>query len=311
MKKLKAVPFQRIMRATRDMWKKMMFFGPCVDGVFLPEKPTTLIEEGHMAQIPYIIGFNNCEGNCVLSDGLPVGMKEGITRDVLKEFLKIILATRLTEMEIDQAEIANKTPGVKGPVEYKPPILIPSLYLPFPLAVCCDCVKSDKLDNVINAVIEEYQKGLSIDDKCIWSTIAGNVTYMYYMTHNYPYNHLEGFNQGNVELKPRFCQADHTDDITLTFGFPLTSTNFTREVTFTENDELLSECWIKYLANFCKTGDPNKDGKNGRRVAEVWHPYNEEDGDFLKVRYPFESAKHMFEERVNFWKETVPAMYRR
>jgi len=334
MKKLKAVPFQRIMRATRDMWKKMMFFGPCVDGVFLPEKPTTLIEEGHMAQIPYIIGFNNSEGNCVLSDGLPVGMKEGITRDVLKEFLKIILATRLTEMEIDQAEIANKTPGVKGPAKPARPMLLTSTFLPFPLGAKCQLMKSDKLDNVINAVIEEYQKGLSIDDKCIWSTIAGNVirdvwftnfsietarvhsaagnaTYMYYMTHNYPYNHLEGFNQGNVELKPRFCQADHTDDITLTFGFPLTSTNFTREVTFTENDELLSECWIKYLANFCKTGDPNKDGKNGRRVAEVWHPYNEEDGDFLKVRYPFESAKHMFEERVNFWKETVPAMYRR
>lgn len=352
MKKLKAVPFQRIMRASREMWKKMLFFGPVVDGVFLPAKPDTLIEEGHMAAIPYIIGFNNSEGNCVLSDGLPVGMKSGITKDVLKEFLKIILATRLTEMEIDQAEILRKNAAgqppmpaslaslgnqqAPTPVPPKPtrPLLLTSSFLPFPLGAKCQLIKSDKLNNVIEAVINEYQKGISIDDKCIWSTIAGNVirdvwfantsieiarahsaagndTYMYYFTHTYPYNHLDGFNQGNVELKPRFCQADHTDDITLTFGFPLTSTNFTREVSFTENDELLSECWIKYLANFCKTGDPNKDGKSGRRVAEPWVPYNEEEGDFLKVRYPFESAKHMFEDRVHFWKETVPALYRR
>jgi len=85
------------------------------------------------------------------------------------------------------------------------------------------------------------------------------------------------------------------------------------------NGNIWSETWkhqirnstFRFLYIFFSFSDPNKDGKNGRRVAEAWHPYNEEDGDFLKVRYPFESAKHMFEERVNFWKETVPALYRR
>ena len=57
--------------------------------------------------------------------------------------------------------------------------------------------------------------------------------------------------------------------------------------------------------------DPNTDGKPGKRVAGQWNPYNAEEGDFLKIRYPFESAKGMFEERYNFWKETVPALYRR
>jgi len=120
---------------------------------------------------------------------------------------------------------------------------------------------------------------------------AGNDTWMYYMTHTLPYSHYEGYDKGNVDMKPRFCQSDHMDDIPLTFGFPLTSTNFTREVSFTENDETLSEAWIKYIANFCKTGDPNKDGKReqlSKGVAEQWNTYNEEEGAFLKVRYPFE-----------------------
>jgi len=262
-----------------------------------------------------------------------VGMKAGITKDVLKEFLKIILATRLTAMEVCHYCGIHKQ-GPLGPVAPKRPMLIPSLYLPFPLGVCCDCIKSDKLDNVIKGVIEEYEKGLSPDDECIWSTIASNVirdiwfmntsidvarthsaagndTWMYYLTHALPYSHYAGFDQGNVEIKPRFCQADHTDDIPLTFGFPLTSTNFTREVNFTENDEILSESWIRYIANFCTSGNPNTDGKSRKRVAEQWNPYNEEEGDFLKVRYPFESAKNMFEERIKFWRDTVPELYRR
>ena len=31
--------------------------------------------------------------------------------------------------------------GPSGPVAPKRPMLIPSLYLPFPLGVCCDCIK--------------------------------------------------------------------------------------------------------------------------------------------------------------------------
>jgi len=322
MQKLKAVPFQRILRASRDMWRKMQFFGPVVDGVFLPDKPATMLEEANYAQIPYIIGLNNSEGSCILSEGLPVKMKEGISKDVLKEFLKIILATRLTEMEITKETR---------------PMLAPAPYLPFTLGLVTKSIKSDKMENIVNAVIEEYKGGYTPEDPCIWSIVlcnvirdvwftntaidvakahsaAGNDTYMYYMTHTLPYSHYEGYDKGNVDMKPRFCQSDHTDDIPLTFGFPLTSTNFTREVSFTENDETLSEAWIKYIANFCKTGDPNKDGKReqlSKGVAEQWHPYNEEGGDFLKVRYPFEGGKNMFEQKNKFWNETVPALYRR
>lgn len=66
----------------------MLFFGPTVDGKFLPENPQDMIAKKSWNKVPYIIGMNNTEGAGLLTMEQPVGFKDGITKSACKDYVK-------------------------------------------------------------------------------------------------------------------------------------------------------------------------------------------------------------------------------
>ena len=74
----------------------MMFFAPIIDGKFLPENPTNMIKNKNWNQVPYMIGINNTEGAGMLTMDHPVGIKDGLSKNDCKDYVKELLM-----MEVD------------------------------------------------------------------------------------------------------------------------------------------------------------------------------------------------------------------
>lgn len=76
---------------------------------------------------------------------------------------------------------------------------------------------------------------------------------MYVMSQSTTFNHDSDYGPETAR-KPAFCDCDHEDDIVYTFGIPLYSGKLSFDVKFTEEEKELSREWMKYIANFAKTG---------------------------------------------------------
>jgi len=59
---------------------------------------------------------------------------------------------------------------------------------------------------------------------------------------------------GGGKKKLPFCEADHGDDLLLTFGAPMANGKSNFKVKFTEEETELSKQWINYICNFAETG---------------------------------------------------------
>merc|ERR1719351_581509 len=107
----------------------------------------------------------------------------------------------------------------------------------------------DKIEKVKAAIIEEYKDEIGNEnDKMYWSALLGLVS----GEQTFLLNSVEAV------MKSDFCQCDHSDDINFTFGTPLSNAKLVLDVKFSEEEVKLTEIWMKYLANFAYTGNPNK-----------------------------------------------------
>ena len=68
-----------------------MYFAPVVDGKFLPENPSDMIKNKNWNQVPYMIGFNNTEGAGILTLEQPVGIKDGLSKNACRDYVKGML----------------------------------------------------------------------------------------------------------------------------------------------------------------------------------------------------------------------------
>ena len=77
---------------------------------------------------------------------------------------------------------------------------------------------------------------------------------MYYMTHTFPMFHYKEFYGANEKMKKaNFCEADHADDLILTFAAPLAE-DLSSGVKFSETDKVLTHCWLDFLGSFARDG---------------------------------------------------------
>lgn len=76
---------------------------------------------------------------------------------------------------------------------------------------------------------------------------------MYYMTHKMRCGYDPEFS-GGWKGKPVFCEADHGDDLTMTFGEPFAVGEITPPVKYSEDERELCIQWLDYIGNFTKTG---------------------------------------------------------
>ena len=69
-------------------FQKMGFFGPVIDGKFIPKDVDSLAKERVANPVPYIIGYNNTESCGILSCKIPPDFVKGISKETCYETLK-------------------------------------------------------------------------------------------------------------------------------------------------------------------------------------------------------------------------------
>ena len=79
--------------------------------------------------------------------------------------------------------------------------------------------------------------------------------YFYFMTQGLKYNHSKEYNrEEKPHLKSSLCECDHADDLLYTFGVPFTSAKLIIDASFSQEEKLFSEQWMKFLVNFATSG---------------------------------------------------------
>nr|CAB3230114.1 carboxylesterase 5A-like [Phallusia mammillata] len=282
LKELKSLESSKLVAALKANPFTTMFM-PTVDGKFMPKPSEDLVQEKLFNPVPYIIGFNNSEGCALLAQSFPPGFKEGLDKQVAIYTIMAMLGM-----------------GVPAP----------------------------KVEALTNAVVEFYGKEVK-DDKYKWSRIvaslmadqnfivpsitmataysdAGNPTYLYYMTQSIRMHHDSAYSS-KVTKKPEFCEADHSDDVMFSFGYPFITHQVSTECRYSEEEKQLSGRWMKSLCRFAETGDPNSpDGSEN----VVWPLYDAASKQHLVLKHPYEVGSNVLESTYKFWTETVPSILR-
>ncbi|CAK8697505.1 unnamed protein product [Clavelina lepadiformis] len=280
---LKRLPAQEIIEKTKSLGPKLDIFAVVVDGDFVIEHPSKLLQQGHTTPVPSIIGCNSTEGACLLRTTRP----------------KIFFSSSTEKAWFEKAKVF-----MLDNMQYK----------------------LEKVDQALETVKSIYEKDFSDNDPLKWERMAsafvsdplflvpsisqallhsgnGHPTYFYFMKHRMKCYYDDDF---SMEMKKRdeFCECDHSDDIYFTFGVPLMQGNKSRECRFSEDEENLSVIWMKYIANFALTGDPNM----GEKVDHEWPKYEPHGRLHLSVDVPIKEDDHLIEERYKMWKKTLPAL---
>ena len=74
------------------------------------------------------------------------------------------------------------------------------------------------------------------------------------MTHKFPFFHYkEYYNSHETIKKAEYCEADHGDEVVLSFGRPLAE-KLLAPIEFSQSDKALAHCWMNYIANFARHG---------------------------------------------------------
>ncbi|XP_078495943.1 liver carboxylesterase 1-like [Ciona intestinalis] len=260
-------------------------FGASIDGEFITEDALNRISNpSNIAPVPYMVGCNNTEGFGIISGMIPE-FESGSTKEGVLGFLKMIL-------------------------QY----------------ITCS---EKQLENIAESLLENYSKNYSVEDKLRWSKTAGEIlkdlwftvpsllqanahadaghpTYFYYMTQTSTFCHSKDhILSGDLKLKVDFCECDHGDDLTYTFGFPYATAKLSSEVKFTNDECKMSEQWMNYIANFAKTGNPNTGDKD---VPVDWPIYNSSKRNHFVAQIPFGTGQNLTGDKFNLHTETIAEM---
>lgn len=168
--------------------------------------------------------------------------------------------------------------------------------------------------------MQQYGKRYSSKDKHVWESIFGDVlgdlwfvnpsvemalkhsdngcpTYMYKMTHQTKLFHFDEYSGKGRVRRPEHCTTDHGDEIIYTFGTPLAS-KLLNDDKFSDEEKIIAKCWMRYLANFARTGDPN----SGNGLPRQWPTFEKGSKRFLELKYPFAIGQDIHDEKLEFWR---------
>jgi len=264
--------------------KEFVYFGVVKkDGTFFTEEPEAVFKKKTFSTSPYMIGVNSTEGSGILAVGKEQGFDRGIAEKPAREVLKGILGS-----------------------------LVPG----------------EKYERLEKEVIKEYGRGIDREkDAFFWSRIIGEVkadqyfvinslktaaiyadavvpTYFYYMTQRTTYKHDAKYNKKeNARLMSDICECDHFDDVTYTFGIPLSNAKLTFEVKFTEEEMKYSENWMKFIVNFANTGNPNQ---GPYKLPVHWPSY--ETRKYHEANSSSKIKENLKSDRLKFWSEIFPVV---
>ncbi|KAM8945987.1 fatty acyl-CoA hydrolase precursor, medium chain-like [Pelodytes ibericus] len=235
----------------------------CVDGVFLPKPVEEMLANKENKNVPFMIGINEQEFGWFLPSILDFDvLKEGMDKETVKSVLKSFPFMKFTE-ELLPLVMVEYFGGTNDPLEIRNRIL-------------------DLLGDLM-FVIPALRIARHHRD-------SGFPVFFYNFVH-----------QSSMfkDSRPDFVKADHGDELQFVFGGPFLKDDVLFRGHPTEKEKTLSKTFMKYWANFARTGDPNGQG------LEKWPKYTNTNEGYLEINLEPKSLKKLKEGRFDFWTKTI------
>jgi len=281
--KLKKIPAKELADFAFKMTTALGYFTPVnQDPSFFPSGL-----ESSFDKVPQIFGANNTESFGILSTSYQTkGFNDGLSEEDGKFFLKQFV------------QMAAPT-------------------------------KPDKHATLEKALIDEYSKHFDIKkDPMFWTRMLGHLNgdstfvvpsimratshsakapaYFYMMTQDLKYNHSKEYNkEEKPHIKSSLCECDHGDDLIFTFGVPLTSAKLIIDASFTQEEILFSEQWMKFLVNFATSGNPNE---GPYKIEVQWPAWEGTNRNYLEAHCNPQVKQNIYADRLEFWTKTFPSL---
>ncbi|VDK42790.1 unnamed protein product [Anisakis simplex] len=225
---------------------------PVIDGDFLIEQPSSSLKQGGFKRAPLLAGSNLDESIYFivyqLADVFPP--KDFFTK---KDFVK--------SRDVWLRSVTNLLPRhmIKSSVILS---AIVHEYEPGDLPV----TPSDWL-NALDKMLGDLQFTCSVNEMALANSMHGGDTYYYYFTH-----------RATQQMWPAWMGVLHGYEINFLFGEPLN----TKKYHYTREEQELSSRFMRYWANFARTGNPNIN-PDGTYTPDVWPKYTQAKMEYMNL----------------------------
>uniref|UniRef100_A0A915BGM0 Carboxylic ester hydrolase n=1 Tax=Parascaris univalens TaxID=6257 RepID=A0A915BGM0_PARUN len=255
---------------------------PVIDGDFLIEQPSSSLKQGNFKTAPLLAGSNLDESIYFivyqLADVFPpkdlFTKKDFIkSRDVWLRSVTNLLPRQMIKSSIGLASIIH---------EYEPADLP---------------VKPVDWMNALDKMLGDLQFTCNVNEFALANSVHGGDTYYYYFTH-----------RATQQTWPAWMGVLHGYEINFLFGEPFN----TKRYHYTREEQELSSRFMRYWANFARSGNPNRN-PDGTYTADVWPQYTQSSMEYMNLTV--ESDYNNGASRVGtgprrkqcaFWKNHLP-----
>ncbi|EYC20675.1 hypothetical protein Y032_0021g361 [Ancylostoma ceylanicum] len=253
---------------------------PVVDGDFLVESAQTSLRQGNFKHTQLLAGSNRDESIYFIVYQLPhiFPVQDFFTKkDFVPDrhtWLKAIsdlLPRQMIKSQLALAAILH---------EYEP------ANLP---------VRAHDWMDSMEKMLGDYHFTCNVNEMALAHTKHGGDTYYYYFTH-----------RATAQTWPEWMGVLHGYEINFIFGEP-----FNKKFNYTAEEQELSSRFMRYWANFARTGDPNKN-EDGTYTPDVWPKYNAQSMEYMNLTvesaYPNSRRTGHGPRRKHcaFWKAYLP-----
>ncbi|GMT05138.1 hypothetical protein PENTCL1PPCAC_27312, partial [Pristionchus entomophagus] len=255
---------------------------PVVDGDFLIESAQTSLRNGHFKTTQLLAGSNLDESIyfIVYQLGEIFPLKKFFTgRDFIQDRQTWIKGL----MDLLPREMVRSKVAVSSIVHEYEPADLP--------------VKPSDWINALDKALGDLQFTCNVNEMALAHTRHGGDTFYYYFSH-----------RASMQTWPAWMGVLHGYEINFIFGEPYNriSYNYTRE------EQELSSRFMRYWANFARTGDPNKN-EDGSYTTDPWPKYNAASMQYmnLTVESDYSSGASRLghgprRKECQFWKAYLP-----
>uniref|UniRef100_A0A914E4M1 Carboxylic ester hydrolase n=1 Tax=Acrobeloides nanus TaxID=290746 RepID=A0A914E4M1_9BILA len=268
-------------------WAPVMEFAdfpwvPVVDGDFLVESATTSLKQGHFKTTQLLAGSNLDEAIYFivyqLADVFPPAeffeKKNFITsREVWLRSISNLLPRHMLKSSLTLQAIIHEYEPAELPIKPQ------------------DWV--DSLDKMLG----DLQFTCNVNEMALAHTLHGGQTFYYYFTH-----------RSTQQTWPSWMGVLHGYEINFIFGEPYNTARFK----YSKEEQELSSRFMRYWANFARTGDPNKN-PDGTYTPDTWPPYNSASMEYMNLTIELDYTKGAKRigtgprrKQCAFWKALVP-----
>ncbi|CAH1267860.1 CES2 [Branchiostoma lanceolatum] len=261
---LKSAPLEEFIKVQPSV----LWNDPVIDGYFLPDHPRTLLKNGPVKHIEYLMGVTNHEmGHIIAQDNPTVfyGTDEKDRDEIRRRISVQVRAYSQCKEAVDVSKLISDA--------------LLDLYM----------AEQDPLLQVLGDII------MTVPTVNTAQYTADAPVYLYEFEHRPSWHHS----------KPDHVKADHGDELLFVFGAPFFDWPRNPEdpawrVNFTEEERALSRKLLTYWTNFVKAGDPNRwDTRTTSAFnLEIWPRYSREDQDYLQLDLDISTARRLKEQKV-------------